>query len=443
MFTNYKETLEFLFSQLPMYQRTGAAAYKANLENTHALCAMLGNPEKEIPAIHVAGTNGKGSVSHMLTSALMEQGFRVGLYTSPHLTDFRERITVKGKQISEQEVMDFVNKYKEQFVPVAPSFFEMTFAMALHHFREKNVQVAVFETGMGGRLDSTNVVKPVLSVITNIGHDHQQFLGDTIEKIAAEKAGIIKHGIPVVIGQKHPETEDVFLKKATEMSAPIIFAGEHLKVTEGEIIYTGENKTPEYKIFRMETLQQKIPEQILSGVMGSYQTENITTAAVAMAMLQNTNFPVSTTSIKEGFKNIIKNTALRGRWQTLQTSPLTVCDTGHNKEGIEQVAGMIKNTQYKKLHLVLGVVNDKDAASILQAFPANAAYYFCRASIPRSLDAEELKDTGKKIGLNDCEAFQSVPEAYETALRNCESDDLLFIGGSTFVVADLLEYLKK
>ncbi|PLW96529.1 MAG: dihydrofolate synthase, partial [Marinilabiliales bacterium] len=274
----------------------------------------------------------------------------------------------------------------------------MTFAMALHHFREKNVQVAVFETGMGGRLDSTNVVKPVLSVITNIGHDHQQFLGDTIEKIAAEKAGIIKDGIPVVIGQKHPETEDLFLKKATEMSAPIIFAAEHLKVTEGEIIYSGENKTPEYKIFRMETLQQKIPEQIFSGVMGSYQTENITTAAVAMAMLQNTNFPVSTTSIKEGFKNIIKNTALRGRWQTLQTSPLTVCDTGHNKEGIEQVVGMIKNTQYKKLHLVLGVVNDKDAASILQAFPANAAYYFCRASIPRSLDAEELKDTGKKIG---------------------------------------------
>lgn len=443
MFTNYKDTLDFLFSQLPMFQRTGAAAYKANLDNTHALCEMLGNPEKEIPAIHVAGTNGKGSVSHMITSALMEQGYRVGLYTSPHLTDFRERITINGKQISEQEVMDFVNEYNEKFVPVAPSFFEITFAMALNHFKKMKVQVAVFETGMGGRLDSTNVVDSMLSVITNIGHDHQQFLGDTLEKIAGEKAGIIKKGVPVIIGKKQPETEKVFLEKALEMKSPILFAEEHLNITPEDTIVDKEKQFPTHKRYTLESAEEKIPPGIITGLMGTYQQENIRTAAVAMAMLQNSRFPVSTNSIYQGLKNVIANTSLRGRWQTVNNKPLAVCDTGHNKEGVEEVVKMIKSSKYEKLHLVIGVVNDKDATNILKAFPENATFYLCKADIPRSLEVEKLYETASAMGLKNLVQCTTVSDAYEKAHTNATEKDMIFIGGSTFVVADMLLHLGK
>ncbi len=443
MVTNYKETLEFLFSQLPMFQRTGAAAYKANLNNTISLCEMLGNPEEDIPAIHVAGTNGKGSVSHMITSALLEQGYKVGLYTSPHLTDFRERITVNGKKISEQEVVEFVNTYTNQFVHVNPSFFEITFAMALWHFKKQKVKIAVFETGMGGRLDSTNVVSSILSVITNIGHDHQQFLGDSLEEIAGEKAGIIKHKIPVVIGQSLPETEEVFLNKAEIEKAPILFAEEHVSIEEIQSVTPPYEDIPAFKEYKLKSRQEKIPTEIFTGLMGNYQESNIKTAVVALVMLKNTHFPVSTTSIKEGMKNVIKNTSLRGRWQIISSTPTIVCDTGHNKEGVKEVVKMIKNTSYKNLHLVLGVVNDKEAGNILREFPRNADFYFCKADIPRSLDAEILYQTAVDLGFKKINLCSTVSKAYEKAVASAGEKDMVFIGGSTFVVADLLEYLGK
>ncbi|HPE85760.1 MAG: bifunctional folylpolyglutamate synthase/dihydrofolate synthase [Bacteroidales bacterium] len=437
-FQTYTETLEFLFAQLPMYQRSGAAAYKADLGNTLTLCAMLGNPEKEIPAIHIAGTNGKGSVSHLMASALMEQGYKTGLYTSPHLTDFRERIRINGKQITEEEVIQFVNIYYKKFLPIQPSFFEITFAMALYYFQKEKIQIAVIETGMGGRLDSTNVVDSVLSVITNIGHDHQQFLGNTLQKIAMEKAGIIKPHIPVVIGKKQPETAGCFLEKATAQSAPLLFAEEHLAVTPGEI--TAGPETP-LRYFTLTTLEKKIPPVVISGLIADYQTENIRTACVALAMLQNTNFPVSTPSMANGIKNVLSNTHLRGRWQTIQQHPLTICDTGHNQEGIAEVIKMIHHYSYKQLHIVMGMVNDKEIEHLLNPFPIDANFYFCKADIPRSLPPEHLMEAAEKLGIKKKTLCGRVESAWSQAIHNAAPDDMIFIGGSTFVVADFLDHL--
>ena len=438
---NYQEILDFLYAQLPMYQRTGAAAYKADLNNTLELCKMLENPENEIPAIHVAGTNGKGSVSHMLASALMEQGYKTGLYTSPHLTDFRERITINGAKIPKEKVIEFVENYKNTFQAIKPSFFELTFAMALDYFHQQKVNIAVFETGMGGRLDSTNVVKPVISVITNIGHDHQQFLGDTIEKIAKEKAGIIKANVPVIIGKTQTDTAPVFTSAANTQKAPILFADEHIH-TSDEGIIESENYNY-YRKLRIHSSHTKVPENINSALTGLYQKENIVTALAAMVMLQNTNFPVSTTSIRHGMQKVIKNTNLRGRWQILGKNPLTICDTGHNKEGLESVLEMIKQQTYSKLHIVMGVVNDKNAGEILKLFPKDAGYYICKANIPRSMDENKLAEIARKNGLAEISAFGTVKDAFLNAQKKADQKDMIFIGGSTFVVADLLEYLEK
>ncbi|PID94824.1 MAG: tetrahydrofolate synthase [Bacteroidetes bacterium] len=443
MFTSYQEVIDFLFAQLPMYQRMGKAAYKANLNNTIALCNLMGNPEKEIPAIHVAGTNGKGSVSCMIASALMEQGYRVGLYTSPHLTDFRERITINGRKIEEEAVVDFVNQYRTQFLPIRPSFFELTFAMALDFFKKRAVQIAVFETGMGGRLDSTNLVQPILSVITNIGHDHQQFLGDTLTKVAREKAGIIKEGIPVIIGEKHPESMKVFMEKAEEQHAAILFAEEHLTISPAKRLPPDSTTQKNTIRYSLTSEENTLPLSIQTELMGSYQIQNIRTAIVALSMLRNTFFPVNGKNIREGFMHLIKNTHLRGRWQIIETTPLIVCDTGHNKEGIHEVVKMISQQPYKHLHLVLGAVNDKDPMDLLGAFPSEATFYFCKPNIPRGQEVERLYEEGKALGIQKMQCHKTVSEAYQNAVSQVGEGDMLFVGGSTFVVADLLQFLHK
>jgi len=439
---SYQETIDFLFSQLPMYQRTGAAAYKANLNNTLNLCSLLGNPEADMPAVHVAGTNGKGSVSHMIASVLMEQGYKTGLYTSPHLLDFRERITVNGEKISEEGVINFVQQYQQDFIPIKPSFFELTFAMALYWFQLQKTDVVVFETGMGGRLDSTNVVKPIVSVITNIGHDHMQFLGDTLEKVAAEKAGIIKPGVPVVIGLKQPETTHVYLAAAEVNKAPILFSEEHILVTPNEKISYPENNHIAQRSYTIDSEELRLPEHISTPLIGLYQQHNIRTALAALSIINNTRFSISTSSIKEGINKVITNTGLRGRWETIQNQPLVVCDTGHNKEGLLEVRKMIDTMHYQNLHIVMGVVNDKDCTQILGSFPADASFYFCKANIPRGLDAEILRQTALALGIEGVAYNEGVGSAIKAALANAKPQDMVFIGGSTFIVADALQYFK-
>ena len=440
---NYQETIDFLFSQLPMYQRSGAAAYKANLNNTLKLCFLLGNPETDIPAIHVAGTNGKGSVSHMIASVLMEQGYKTGLYTSPHLLDFRERITVNGKQISEEGVINFVHQYQQDFIPIKPSFFEITFAMALYWFQLQKTDVVVFETGMGGRLDSTNVVHPIVSVITNIGHDHMQFLGNTLEKVAAEKAGIIKPGIPFVIGLKQAETTQVYLAAAAANRSPILFSEEHIQVTPNKEISYPENNHIPYRSYAIESEELRLPVHISTPLIGLYQQHNIRTALAALSIINNTRYPISTASIKNGFTKVIANTGLRGRWEVIQNRPLVVCDTGHNKEGLFEVRKMIDAMDYQKLHIVMGIVNDKDCTQILESFPATAFFYFCKAAIPRALDSEILRQTALDLGIEGTAYPEGVGSAIKAAMKNANTGDMVFIGGSTFIVADALLYFQQ
>lgn len=440
---NYQETIDFLFSQLPMYQRSGAAAYKANLNNTLKLCSLLGNPEADMPSVHVAGTNGKGSVSHMIASALMEQGYKTGLYTSPHLLDFRERITVNGKKISQEGVINFVNQYQQDFIPIKPSFFEITFAMALYWFQLQKTDVVVFETGMGGRLDSTNVIHPIVSVITNIGHDHMQFLGNTLEKVAAEKAGIIKPGIPVVIGLKQPETTQVYLAAAEANKSPILFSQEHIQVTPNkEITYSEKNHSP-YRSYAIKSEEIHLPIHISTPLIGLYQQHNIRTALAALSIINNTRYSVSTISIKNGLNKVITNTGLRGRWEVIQNQPLVVCDTGHNQEGLLEVRKMIDTMHYKNLHIVMGVVNDKDCSQILKSFPAAASFYFCKAAIPRALDSEILQQTALNLGINGTAYPNGVGSGIKAALENAKPEDMVFIGGSTFIVADALLYFQQ
>ncbi len=427
----YQQTLDFLFSQLPMYQRVGKAAYKADLKNTLALDEYFGHPHKNFKTIHVAGTNGKGSLSHMLTSVLMEAGYKVGLYTSPHLIDFRERIRINGKMVSEQFVVDFVQDNKKIFEEIKPSFFEMTVAMAFDFFAKQKVDIAVVEVGLGGRLDSTNIITPELSVITNISLDHTDLLGDTIEKIAFEKAGIIKNGIPVVVSQTQAETEQVFIEKAKEVCAPIVFADKIRRVTNSSTNSNGE------KMFSVEVIEDDSVEEFTLDLLGNYQQKNIVGVLAATDILCEKGYSISSENIRNGLSKASVNTGLLGRWQKLSESPLTICDTGHNTEGISSIVEQINSTPYEKLHMVIGFVNDKNIDGILQLLPKNAEYYFAKASIPRAMDEQLLAQRAKIFGLKG-ESFSDVKSAIEFSKTKANPNDLIFIGGSTFIVADAL-----
>ncbi|WP_445732950.1 bifunctional folylpolyglutamate synthase/dihydrofolate synthase [Mariniflexile sp.] len=404
----YQDTLDWMFSQLPMYQRQGQSAFRKDLLNTIKLAEHLNFPEKHFKTIHVAGTNGKGSTSHMLASILQEAGYKVGLYTSPHLKDFRERIKINGKEVGKQFVNGFIKRNKLFFEQNSLSFFEMTVGMAFEYFKKKKVDIAVIEVGMGGRLDSTNIITPEVSVITNIGLDHTQFLGDTLEAIAFEKGGIIKPNIPVVIGETQKETTAIFKDLAEKNKSRIVFAD-----------------------------QQQFTENHTSDLTGAYQKKNIITVLQAVKELQEKGFNISKENIKNGLLHAVKNTGLMGRWQTLQLNPKVVCDTGHNKDGLTYVMKQLSNEVFEKLHIVFGVVNDKDLGSIVDLLPKNATYYFCKPDIPRGLDAKELKGFLSNFGLKG-DAYGSVNEAYNNALYNANANDFVLIGGSTFVVAEII-----
>lgn len=404
---NYQEITNWMFNQLPMYQLQGASAYKKDLTNAYLLANHLDNPEKKLQCIHVAGTNGKGSTSHMLASILQEAGYKVGLYTSPHLRDYRERIKINGIEISEEFVCDFINANKVFFEANDMSFFEMTVGLAFEYFAKKEVDIAIIEVGMGGRLDATNIITPLVSVITNIALDHTQFLGNTLEAIAFEKAGIIKPGIPVIIGEYTTETKPVFLAKAKENHSDIYFASE--------------------------LISQNYP----SDLIGDYQKHNKKTVLQTIAIINSQKeYKIHKTEIKSGLLNVVKNTGLEGRWQQLGESPKIICDTAHNKNGLEIVMKQIQKEKFDTLHIVLGVVNDKDLDEVLPLFPTNAIYYFCKPNIPRGLETVILQEKAQKYSLLG-KIYPSVTDAYNESKNNATKKDLVFVGGSTFVVAEL------
>lgn len=427
---DYQATLEYMYSQLPMFQRMGRPAFKPDLGNSHKLMELLDHPENKFKSIHIAGTNGKGSTAHMITSVLMEHGLRVGLYTSPHLKDFRERITVNGEKVQKQFVVDFIQKYKNQLTEIGCSFFEMTVGMAFACFAEHKVDIAIVETGMGGRLDSTNVINPLLSVITNIGLDHTFFLGDTLEKIAGEKAGIIKPDTPVIIGKTQSETQPVFEKKAHESQAKIRFADQ-------EIAFSGTEITPEgLKIEKVYQDNQLILTDLQTDLSGAYQEENIRTALMTALLLQK-QFDLERKKILSGFRKVISNTHLAGRWQKISDTPPTYCDTAHNAEGLQWVMKQLENIPKRNLHFVLGMVNDKNLAEILKLLPQKAQYYFCKADIPRGLPAADLQQEALKARLAG-RTYPSVKEALQAAQSEAQNGDVVFVGGSTFTVAEAL-----
>ena len=403
----YQDTVNWMFSKLPMYQREGKSAFKKDLSNTLKLSEHLNNPEQHFKSVHIAGTNGKGSTSHILASILQEAGYKVGLYTSPHLKDFRERIKINGKEITKQFVIGFVKRNRSFLELNRLSFFEMTVGMAFDYFAKQKVDIAIVEVGLGGRLDSTNIITPEVSVITNIGLDHTQFLGNTLEAIAGEKAGIIKDNVPIVIGETQPETEQIFINIAKRKNAKIVFADKAIK------------------------------EYFQSDLEGNYQEKNIKTVLQAIKELQQKGFAVTRKHVETGLSNIVKNTGLKGRWQVLQERPKVICDTAHNREGINAVVKQLLSEKYKSLHIVFGVVNDKYLSALLDLLPKKAMYYLCKPNIPRGMDAEELKQNFKQLGFN-AESYTSVNNAFQEALKNANAKDLIFIGGSTFVVAEII-----
>ena len=399
---DYKRSVEYLFQRLPMYQRSGIAAYKKDIGNIIKACKLLNNPQKKIKTIHIAGTNGKGSTAHMLASILQEAGYKTGLYTSPHLKDFRERIKINGKTIDKKYIINFIKENQLEFEKINMSFFEFTVAMAFNYFTESKVDIAIIETGLGGRLDSTNIINPELSIITNIGLDHTNLLGNTIEKIAFEKAGIIKKNTPIIIGRKQDKTKEIFKSIAKEKNAKL---------------YYNDN-----------------PKNITTDVKGDYQNENIGTAIKAIEVL---NWNISNEQINKGINNILKNTGLEGRWQKLSENPLTICDVGHNEDGIKNILRQIEKTKFNKLHFIFGSVNDKVLTNVFKLLPKKAKYYFCAAKIDRALQTNILKQRAEEFNLYGDE-FSSVNQAYINAKENASKDDLIFIGGSTFIVAEVL-----
>ncbi len=426
----YQQTLDYLFARLPMYQRVGAAAYKADLDNTIKLTEALGKPHGKLKFIHVAGTNGKGSSSHMLAAVLQQSGYKTGLYTSPHLLDFRERIKVNGKMIPKNNVVEFVDKYKAAFEEINPSFFEWSFALALNYFVAEEVDVAVIEVGLGGRLDSTNIITPRACLITNISYDHMNLLGDTLEKIGREKAGIIKPRVPVVVSQYQSDTGPMFSAVAKEHKAPIEFADKNYKVLSGKII----NGFLHVSLLNKKTGLQETYELDLTG---NYQIKNLLGVLVTLEQVAKAGFIIEPANITKALKQVVKLTGLQGRWQTLSEKPLTVADTGHNEEGIKQVLENIKQQRFTHLHMVFGVVNDKSIHSILALLPKDAHYYFVKASVPRALDSGELAAQAKKHKLCGT-AYNTVEAGLMAARKAAKKTDLIFIGGSTFVVADAL-----
>ena len=403
----YKETLDWMFAQLPMYQNKGKVAYREDLSNIINLASYLGNPETKFKSIHVAGTNGKGSTSHMIASILQEAGYKVGLYTSPHLKDYRERIRINGVMINKKSVVDFVAKNKSFFEDNSLSFFEMSVGMAFDFFVQEQVDIAVVEVGLGGRLDSTNILSPEVSVITNIGLDHTQFLGTTLESIAGEKAGIIKSNTPIVIGETQLEIENVFIEKASKEQAPLYFA------------------------------DQLIKEIYPFSLKGEYQIKNIRTVLQIIDILNNGKFVISKEAVQLGLLKIKENTGLRGRWEVLGSSPKIICDTAHNKNGLCLVFKQLLNEKFQDLHIVLGMVNDKDIGSLIEFFPKGAKYYFCKPNIPRGLEATQLAEVFIENGFSGC-VYLSVNEALIAAKQSASQDDVIYVGGSTFVVAEII-----
>ena len=425
----YDNAIDFLYTQIPMFQRMGANAYKPGLDTSIALDKAFGNPHSRFPSIHIAGTNGKGSTAHTLAAILQRAGYKVGLYTSPHLVDFRERIRINGEMISHSAVVDFVSRYRVINLDCQPSFFELTMTMAFEYFAKEKVDIAVIEPGLGGRLDSTNIITPILSIITNISFDHTAFLGDTLTAIASEKAGIIKHNTPVVIGEASGDVKQIFLDKSTEMNSPIKFADENNAFSIAELTPNGY-------------LYHNTPFGNITGELtGECQQKNTATILSAIEQLRLIGWEITPDAVKQGFANVCKLTGLAGRWMELQQSPRVVCDTGHNVGGWEYLSRQLSQVE-GKLHMVIGFVNDKDISHILDLMPHNATYYFTRAEIPRALSADEVKAIALAKGLKG-EAYATVAEAYQKAIVSASATDTIFIGGSTFVVADLLSHLQQ
>ena len=428
---NYTQTTNFLFNSFPSYQNVGAGAYKEGLQNISEMCRRLDNPQRNYFTIHVAGTNGKGSTSHIIASVLQQAGYCVGLFTSPHLVDFRERIRVNGKPISEREVVSFVKNHKEEMVALGLSFFEMTTAMAFNHFSENNVEVAVIETGLGGRLDSTNIISPILSVITNIGLDHTALLGSTIGEIAFEKAGIIKPEVPVVVGESAPESDVVFENAAAERGSLLVYADREWEVLESE-------PSGEYMRYHIQRPRDGRTQILDLDLLGSYQRKNILTARTAVSLLRHhTPLNISTRALVEGVRSVVESTGLMGRWQKLGDSPRVYCDTGHNAHGLCEVVAQIEAQEYRKLFMVVGMVSDKDFDSVIPLMPRNAHYIFTAPSVARALPAEALAERFRHEGFEG-EVVPNVQSAYRRAIELADNDDFIFVGGSTFVVADLL-----
>ena len=469
----YSETLDYLFNSLPMYHRIGQAAYKADITNTVSLMHHLGNPERRFRSIHVAGTNGKGSVSHMLASILMQAGYKVGLYTSPHLVDFRERIRINGAMIPQEEVTRFVELHKDYMQSLQLSFFEMTVGLAFDYFATQQVDVAVVEVGMGGRLDSTNVIMPDLSIITNIGFDHTQFLGNTLPLIAGEKAGIIKPGVPVVIGETHPETRPVFEQKAAEMGAPIYFADdryriiaqpEPLSLQSSDLRFTVEKMGIENGELRIENYPSAAANSQLSilnsqftgdtpaqfsilnsqftcPLSGSYQLKNLATLFQALELLPTVGYTISPDNIRNGIARVVQDTGLHGRWEKMDEHPLTICETAHNADGVRAMLQKLGEIPYHHLHLIYGCVNDKDFRSILQMLPHDrTTYYYTQPSVPRALPVAQLAEAAASCGMAG-EAFSQVADAIRAARANADPrHDLVLVTGSIFLVADAVEH---
>lgn len=404
---NYNDTLRWMFLQLPMYQRQGKTAFKKDLTNSIALSKHLNYPEKKFKTVHVAGTNGKGSTSHMIASVLQESGYKVGLYTSPHLKDFRERIKINGKEIKKIDIINFIKKNGPFLSANKLSFFEMTVGLAFDCFAKYKVNVAVVEVGLGGRLDSTNIISPEVTVITNIGFDHTQFLGKTLAEIAFEKAGIIKENIPVVVGEYQKEVFPVFEKIALKNNAQLFLA------------------------------KKNVSTSLKTDLKGNYQVNNLKTAVQTLKILQTKGFNISERNFNDGLNNVVLNTGLLGRWQLLNKEPTVICDIAHNREGLQYVFKQLRQESFENLHIVMGVVNDKDLATILPLFPERARYYYCKPAIPRGLDEVELQQQCSKFGMHG-NVYKSVIEAYRAALKNATKNDLIYIGGSTFVVAEIL-----
>jgi len=427
----YEETIAYLYDSTPVFQNIGKGAYKEGLDNTLALDEHFAHPHKKFKSIHVAGTNGKGSCSHTLAAILQDAGYKVGLYTSPHLVDFRERIRINGTPVPKQYVIDFVEKERHFFEPLHPSFFELTTALAFKYFAENAIDIAVIEVGLGGRLDCTNIIKPILSVITNISFDHTQFLGGTLTDIAMEKAGTIKPSVPAIVGETTPETRTVFEKKAEEVHAPIIFAEDTQEILSSETDHDTGGRTYHTKNY-----------DVIKGALGGLcQEKNTNTILHAIPLLEKMDLHIPLRCILGGFANVCKTTGLMGRWQRTADRPLTICDTGHNGGGFAYISEQLKSQRCKTLRVVFGMVDDKDIDNVLSMLPENAVYYLTQADVKRALSADILMTKAKEAGLKNTKCFKDVPTAYMAAREEADDDDFIFVGGSSYIVADFLKFI--